>query len=101
MLSRCCLLAAALAVVGFSPAPAQAIRSLTGHRSAVTAVVFLPVWQRLDTASFDHTIKVWDAARGELLAGCKGHNDKVTALAYRPDGRVLASAGLDRTIRLW
>jgi WD40 repeat protein len=64
-------------------------------------VAFAPDGRHLASASFDHTLRVWDTASGEALCTCKGHTDKVTALAYRPDGKLLASAGLDRAVRLW
>src|SRR5947208_15426440 len=90
-----------LALLGSAPLPAQAIRELAGHRAPVYAVAFRPDGERLASASFDHTIKIWDVDSGELRQTFKGHTAKVLALAYSADGRTLASAGLDGTVRLW
>ncbi|HEY7328807.1 MAG TPA: WD40 repeat domain-containing protein [Gemmataceae bacterium] len=79
----------------------QAIQELQGHHAAVYAVAFRPDGERMATASFDHTIKIWDVESGCVTRTFTGHQDKVLALAYSPDGRRLASAGLDSTIRLW
>lgn len=81
--------------------PAQAIRTLSGHSGAITAVVFRPDGEHLASASFDHTVRVWEAGTGRAVCTCRGHLDKVTALAYSPDGTLLASASLDHTLRLW
>jgi WD40 repeat protein len=48
----------------------------------------------------DHTIRLWDLARGAEARRLEGHGDGVLALAVLPGGR-LASGGADRTIRLW
>ncbi len=84
-----------------APAEAQAVKRLAGHRAPVYAVAFRPDGERLASASFDHTIKVWDVDSGELRQTFRGHTAKVLALAYSADGRTLASAGLDGTVRLW
>lgn len=79
----------------------QAIQELYDHHAAVYAVAFRPDGERMATASFDHTIKVWDVESGRVVQTFTGHQDKVLALAYSADGRCLASAGLDGTVRLW
>lgn len=80
---------------------AQPIRVLSGHSEAVTAVAFRPDGEQLASASFDRSVRVWEADTGAVVCICRGHAGKVTTLAYRPDGAVLASAGLDHSIRLW
>ena len=102
MLARISLLSLVLfAWINPPPCRAQAIRSLAGHRGAVTAVAVRPDGKWMASASFDHTLKVWDVARGKSLLTCVGHVDKVTALAWSSDGKLIASASLDRSIRLW
>ncbi|MHB1426256.1 MAG: WD40 repeat domain-containing protein [Gemmataceae bacterium] len=95
------LLAMVLVCLGVASARGQAIQELRGHRAAVYAIAFRPDGERMATASFDHTIKVWDVESGRAVRTFTGHQDKVLALAYSADGQRLASAGLDGTIRLW
>jgi WD40 repeat protein len=90
-----------VACVGLSSAHAQAIKELRGHRAAVYAIAFRPDGERMASASFDRTIKVWDVDSGRIVRTFIGHQDKVLSLAYSADGRQLASAGLDGTVRLW
>ncbi|HTU18921.1 MAG TPA: WD40 repeat domain-containing protein [Gemmataceae bacterium] len=100
-MARTFLSAIVLVCLSVSASPGQVIKELRGHRAAVYAVAFRPDGDRMATAGFDHTIKVWDVRAGRVVRSFTGHADKVLALAYSMDGRQLASAGLDGTIRLW
>jgi WD40 repeat protein len=51
-----------------------------------------PDGKRLATASSDNTIRVWDAATGELVTVLRGHTGHVLSVAFSPDGTRLASA---------
>ena len=44
-------------------------------------------------STVDDTIKLWDAATGELHATLSGHSVCMTALAFSPNGRTLVSTG--------
>jgi len=95
------LFAFVLILLSAADSRGQAIQELRGHHAAVYAVAFRPDGQRMATASFDHTTKIWDVESGRLMQSFIGHHDKVLTLAYSADGRLLASAGLDGTVRLW
>jgi WD40 repeat protein len=75
--------------------------TLRGHTSAVTSVVYSPDGQRLASASWDRTVKVWDARTGQGTLTLKGHTDAVEGVAFSPGGRLLASASRDKTVKLW
>jgi energy-coupling factor transporter ATP-binding protein EcfA2 len=82
--------------------PARAKRSLTGHRSTVTALAFNPQGDRLASASLDHTVRLWDVARPDAEPiVLTGHPSWVWTAAFLPDGDRLVSGGADRTVRLW
>jgi WD40 repeat protein len=49
----------------------------------------------------DRTVRVWDAATGQVAAVFKGHTDLVMDVAFSPDGTRLATASYDHTIRVW
>lgn len=82
-------------------ADGQAIRTLAGHRGAVSALAISPEQDWIASASDDQTIRVWDAATGATRFELAGHTDGVGGLAVAPDGSWLASGGDDRTVRIW
>jgi WD40 repeat protein len=72
-----------------------------GHTHSVFSVVFSPDGRRLASASYDRTVKVWEAQTGQEQLTLKGHPGAVTSVAFSPDGRRLASASYDRTVKVW
>lgn len=75
--------------------------SLVGHTEAVSSVAFSSDGKTLASASWDETIKLWDAQTGQERATLTGHTDKVVSVAFSPGGKTLASASRDKTIKLW
>lgn len=75
---------------------------LGGHESSISDVAFSPDGAKIATASFDNTVRVWDARRGELLfAPFAQHDGRVLSVTFSPDGRILATGGADRRILLY
>jgi WD40 repeat protein len=71
------------------------------HGGPVAAVAFSPDGKTLATASWDHTVRLWDVRTGKEARRLIGHKDAVFALALAPDGKTLVSAGKDKTARVW
>jgi WD40 repeat protein len=77
---------------------------LTGHHDAVSATAYSTDGHLLATASWDHTVRIWNVAvahRPQLVATLAGHTDEINAVAFSPNGRLLATASKDKTARLW
>jgi WD40 repeat protein len=55
----------------------------------------------LASASWNRTVKLWDAGSGTALRTLSGHSDWIWAMAFSPDGKLLASASDDRMVKLW
>jgi WD40 repeat protein len=64
-------------------------------------VAWAPDGQRIASASYDKTVRLWDAASGSLLRSLQGHENGVLSVAWAPDGQRIASASYDKTVRLW
>jgi hypothetical protein len=72
-----------------------------GHSSPVTSAVFSPDGKRIASASWDKTVKIWDAATGTLIRTLTGHSSSVISAVFSPDGKRIASASADSTVKIW
>jgi WD40 repeat protein len=72
----------------------------TGGYPAVHVAVS-PDGRRVASGLGDRTVRIWDAATGQVIDILRGHSDLVYDVAFSPDGSELASASYDKTLRIW
>jgi periodic tryptophan protein 2 len=74
---------------------------LGGHEGPVSALSFSPLGDRLVSASWDKTIRVWDVyGRSSAVEPFRLNSDAL-AIAFRPDGLEVAVSTLDGQIMFW
>lgn len=77
------------------------LKRLTGHEAAVQGVAWHPEGRLCASASWDHTICVFDTLTGNCIQTMTGHDNQVYAVDWDPSGTTIASGSLDCTIKIW
>jgi WD40 repeat protein len=67
----------------------------------VTGCAISPTGDSIVSASWDQTLKVWDAHTGEERRTLRGHTDGVSGCAISPSGDSIVSVSDDRTLKVW
>ncbi len=80
---------------GAEPKP---YNSLTGHKSAVTALAFMP--GVLASGGEDGTIKLWSVKEGTESKSWNAHAGGVLWVEFTPDGKIV-SCGRDKIAKVW
>lgn len=74
---------------------------LRGHSDVISRLAWSLDGRLLASGSYDRTIRVWEADRGQLLYVLRGHSNTVSSLAWSPAGETLASGSYDGILRLF
>ena len=77
------------------------LTSLIGHNNVISSIERSPDDAQYLTASWDGTVRVWDAATGNQLLLLAGHQGRVWHAALDSDGQRIVSAGADGAINMW
>lgn len=75
-----------------------------GHEEAVSGLAFSAAGDRLYSASWDRTVRIWPMGEASLPGAhrvLREHRGNVLSVAYAPDGTLIASGGRDDVVRIW
>ena len=79
-----------------------AIKTFSGHGSAVSSVSISPDRITIASGSRDGTTHLWDVHAGKCLHVVTCHDSEVTAIMFRPvESRRLISSSVDGTVLQW
>ncbi|KAL9557536.1 hypothetical protein MBANPS3_001343 [Mucor bainieri] len=94
----------------WSMASDEPIQEIKGHNLQIYTLQWAPYTQTdtsssspriLATASFDATVRIWDALKGTCLHVLKNHSEAVYSISFSPDARLLASGSFDEVLNVW
>lgn len=71
------------------------------HDESIFDVTFSADSKLLASASYDNTVRIFDAFSGQCLSRFKGHSNSVTCLAFSPGATRLITGSVDKSIRIW
>jgi WD40 repeat protein len=77
------------------------LAALRGHDDVVFSLAFNTAGDKLASASFDQSVRLWDVKTHAAIREYHPHSDFVYAVAFSPDGKQLVSASKDRTVALF
>lgn len=82
------------------PPALQEDRTLTGHISGVTALVWRRDGERLVSGGRDRLALIWNASTGEVAARCEGARGAIHAIAVSAEGARVVTVGAEGVARV-
>lgn len=76
-------------------------KCLTGHSHFVSDICLSSDNNHLLSASWDHSLRLWDLAQGKSVERFIGHSKEVLCCSFSSDNRQILSSGADKVIKLW
>jgi len=85
----------------WNPDTCEHIHTFTGHRDAVSGLVFRKNTHQLFSASHDRSVKLWNLDELAYVESLFGHQDGITSIDSLTRERAITAGGGDSSIRVW
>ncbi|HMI79912.1 MAG TPA: caspase family protein, partial [Ferruginibacter sp.] len=76
-------------------------KNLIGHSGIVATVSYSPDGRDIVSASYDKTMRIWDAYTGKIKFTIRAHTDRVNSAFYSADGKWIISSSWDKSVKIW
>ena len=76
-------------------------KSLHGHNHFVSALALSSNSQKLISASWDRTARLWDLASSKCQQIFTGHKKDLLSVAFSNDERLIFTGAMDKTMKYW
>ncbi|MEL6495817.1 MAG: caspase family protein [Cyanobacteria bacterium J06623_7] len=76
------------------------VQNLPGHERTIAQIKYSPDGKTIASASWDNSVKLWNADNGELITSLK-HADAVNSIAFSPDNQTLVTGAENNKIYIW
>lgn len=80
---------------------AAPLRRLEGHSGFVQDVALTNNAEYALSASWDHSVRLWNLKTGECRTKFLGHTKDTLSVAFSPDNRHILSGGRDNKLKIW
>lgn len=77
------------------------VRTFEDHEQGTHSVAVFPDGERMVSASYHETLRLYDLKTGAVLKNMEGHRESVWGLAVSPDGKLIASGDQRGEIIAW
>ncbi len=71
------------------------------HSGTISGLAFAPDGKLLASASWDHSLRLWDFGAGQVVQTLHGNPSEVWATAFAADGRGIISGAKDGRVLFW
>lgn len=88
------------AVSGSKAVTRTPLMTLAGHKEGISGVTWMDSKNEVCSASWDHTLKIWDTELGGMKQELVG-NKSFFDVAYSKQSKLLITASAERTLRLY
>jgi len=79
----------------------KTVKDVVVEEGCVPDSAYTEAYTEAVSASWDHSIRIWEIETGVCVESLVGHTDGVRCLCVVEGGERILSGGMDRSVRMW